>query len=51
MIKPSVDTDGLISNYIDTTSITIPLPVAFVKSGTSTQNNTLLYRGYSLVIL
>ena len=35
MIKPSVDTDGLISNYIDTTSITIPLPVAFVTSGTS----------------
>ena len=45
MIKPSVDTDGLISNYIDTTSITIPLPVAFVKSGTSTQNNTLTLSG------
>lgn len=45
MIKPSVDTDGLISNYIDTTSITIPLPVAFVTSGTSTQNNTLTLSG------
>ena len=45
MIKPSVDTDGLISNYIDTTSITTPLPVAFVKSGTSTQNNTLTLSG------
>ena len=45
MIKPSVDTDGLISNYIDTTSITIPLPIAFVKSGTSTQNNTLTLSG------
>lgn len=45
MIKSSVDTDGLISNYIDTTSITIPLPVAFVTSGTSTQNNTLTLSG------
>jgi hypothetical protein len=45
MVKPSVDTNGLISNYIDTTSITIPLPVAFVTSGTSTQNNTLTLSG------